>query len=264
MRAVKTPVSRCAELIAFLAATPGPHRLSTIAARLDLAKSATHRVLRELCDLGWAEQDGEDGPYSLTLRFALLGHQVLQATGLPNSCQPILERLAAQTRELVRLTLATEEGLVWIGSAQGAPPGLLYQPALINPVRLHATANGKALLATLDPTTALRLARRTGFGKPGPTPRSLVDEDALLAELTVVRRMGYAVSDEEAELGITAVAVAVRPGDGEGALGTVSVAGPALRIGPAKIPGLAAQLKMAAAALAAVWPRRMTAHSAAE
>lgn len=251
---VKTPIQRCAQVIAHMAAAPGPVRLSSIAAALAVPKGATHRLLRELCALGWVAQPEPDGPYALTVRFAVLGHRVLQATGLPNLVQPLLELLAAETRELARLTLATETGLIWIGSAQGAPPGLLYQPALTNPVRLHATANGKAFLATLDDETALRLAALNGFGKPGPTPRTLTKPEALLAELRRVRRRGHAVSAEEAEAGITAVAVVVRRNPTEPALGTVSVAGPTLRIGQDRIPAIVATLSATAAQLAACWP----------
>src|SRR5436305_299464 len=95
--------------------------------------------------------EGAGNMYSGTrkLRFALLGHRVLQASRLPDLVQPVLDALAAETRELVRATIATEDRLVWLACAQGAPPGLVYQPAMDGPVLLHATANGKAYLATL-------------------------------------------------------------------------------------------------------------------
>jgi DNA-binding IclR family transcriptional regulator len=166
---------------------------------------------------------------------------------------PVLDGLAARTGELVRLTLATDHGLTWFAFAQGAPPGLVYQPGMDGPVVLHATANGKAFLATFSNEAALGLARRGGFGQLRPTERTLDAEAALLAELARVRRRGYAVADQEAERGVVAVAVAVRAGDGS-VRGTMSVAGPHLRIGGDRIPALAAALKEAATSLASVWP----------
>ncbi|HEY0419723.1 MAG TPA: IclR family transcriptional regulator [Acetobacteraceae bacterium] len=252
MRVVKGLLQRCAEVVEFMATAAEPCRLSAIAQALDLPKSATHRLLREMLALGWMEQDGADGPYRLSLRFALLGHRVLQSSGLQDLVQPVLDRLAAETRELVRLTMATEQGLMWFAAAQGAPPGLLYQPAMNGPVLLHATANGKAYLAGLPEAAALHLARRGGLGGAGPTARTVASAEALRAELERVRRQGYAVAVEEAEPGITAVAAAV-VAEGR-ALGTVSVAGPSLRIGPDRIPVLAAALAHAAGVLAAIWP----------
>jgi DNA-binding IclR family transcriptional regulator len=256
MRLVKGLLERCVEMTELMAGGAGPHRLSDIAQALDLPKSAAHRLLRALCVQGWMAQDGADGPYRLTLRFGLLGHRVLQATGLVDLTQPLLQLLADRTHELARLTVATGSGLVWLGSAQGAPPGLVYQPAMDGALVLHATANGKAFLATLDDAAALRLARDGGLGSRRPTPHTLADDAALLADLARVRARGYGVADQEAELGVTAVAVAIRGADGP-ALGTVSVAGPSLRLPARRIGDLVVALNETAGALAAVWPTRV-------
>ena len=253
MRVVKGLLSRCVAVIELMAAGTAPLRLSEIAQALDLPKSATHRLLRELVALGWVTQEAAEGRYRLSLRFALLGSRGLSATGLPELARPLLRALADATRELVRMTLASGDGLSWIAAAQGAPPGLMYQPAMDGTLVLHATANGKAFLAALAPEAALRLARQGGLGEVRPTPATLHAEGALRTELDRVRRAGYAVAVEEAEPGVTAVAVAIVP-VGCGPVGTVSVAGPSLRLTPARIPDLAARLAETAAALASGWP----------
>jgi hypothetical protein len=107
MRLVKGLLERCVEVTELLAGSAGPRRLSDIAQSLDLPKGAAHRLLRELCVQGWMAQDGTDGPYRLTLRFGLLGHRVLQATGLVDLTQPLLQLLADRTHELARLTVVT-------------------------------------------------------------------------------------------------------------------------------------------------------------
>jgi DNA-binding IclR family transcriptional regulator len=247
MRLVKGLLERCVEVVETLSTAAAPMRLSDIAQALDLPKGAAHRLLRELCDLGWAEQDGAEGPYRLALRFGLLGNRVLQASGLSDLTQPVLDRLAASTRELVRLTVATGDGL--------APPGLVYQPAMDGPLVLHATANGKAFLATLDDDAALKLARRSGLGAVAPTPQTLRQDRVLLADLAGVRSRGYGLAEQEAELGVTAVAVAIVGANGA-ALGSVSVAGPSLRLPPTRIPELAAALRDTATVLKSIWPTR--------
>jgi DNA-binding IclR family transcriptional regulator len=258
MRLVKGLLQRCIDVVELMATSRAPCRLSDIAATLDMPKSAAHRLLQELCVLGWVEQDGSEGPYRVTVRFALLGHGVLRASRLPDVVRPVLGGLATRTRELVRMTLvttqgATRQGLSWFDFAQGAPPGLMYQPEMSGPVGLHATANGKAFLATLSDAAALALARRAGIGRVRLTERTLGSEAALRRELAVVRARGYAVADEEAEAGVRAVSVAIRPKDAP-ALGTLSVAGPSLRVSHARIPELAALLAEAAQFLTAVWP----------
>jgi DNA-binding IclR family transcriptional regulator len=256
MRVVKSLLQRCADVVSFMAASPGPCRLSAIAGALDLPKSAVHRLLREMCSLGWVQQEGDDGPYALTLRFALLGHRVLHASRLPDLVQPVLDGLARQSRELVRLTMATDDGLVWIAAAQGAPPGLLYQPAIEDPVVLHATANGKAYLAALPTEAALLLAKQGGLGTLHPTSRTRTTEAALLADLADIRTQGYAVVSGEAEDGITAVARIVPAPSSQGAriFGTVSIAGPSLRLPASGIADLARLLDETARTLAGIWP----------
>ena len=253
MRLVKGLLERCVETTELMAGSAGALRLSDIAQALDLPKAAAHRLLRELCTLGWVEQDGDEGPYRLTLRFGLLGYRVLQASGLPDLTQPLLQRLADRTQELARLTVPAPDGLVWFSSAQGAPPGLVYQPAMDGPLVLHATANGKAYLATFDDAAALSLARRGGLRDRHPTPHTIRTDKQLLAELAQVRARGYALAEQEAEMGVTAMAMAIRSATGV-AMGTVSVAGPSLRLPPARYPDLAAALQDAAKGLASVWP----------
>ena len=252
MRLVKGLLQRCVEVVEFMAASAQPCRLSDIAAALDLPKSAAHRLLRELQALRWVEQRGSEGPYRLTVRFALLGRRVLDASGLPGLAQPLLDDLAVCTHELVRLTLPTGTGLAWFATAQGAPPGLVYSPGLDHPIRLFATANGKAWLATFDDAAALDQARRDGLGRIRPTRRSHTTEASLLADLRRIRRRGYALADEEAEKGVCAVAVVVGA-DERKAFGTLSVAGPSIRVAD-RIAAFAVELKRSAAELAAIWP----------
>ncbi len=251
MRLVKSVLDRCTEVMQILAAAPAG--VSELAATLALPKSATHRLLQELVRLGWVEQDG-DRAYRATLRFGLLGGRVLRSAGLPDLAQPLLDRLARETRELVRLTIAGDGGLAWVAFAQGAPPGLMYSPEMNGPVVLHATANGKAFLATMDDKAALRLVEKD-LGRVRPTERTLTTKAALLAQLAGVRAQGHALADEEAEPGVVAVAVAIRQAGGP-ATGTISIAGPKVRLPASRVPELAAALDEASRSLATLPPFR--------
>ena len=252
MRTIRSTLDRAIDVIELLAERPAGERLSAIAATLALPKSAVHRLLASLCARGWAERD-EAERYRLSFGLAVLGQRLLHATGLPQLCQPVLDRLARESRELVRLTLVQDRRLVWIASAQGAPPGLRYEPAMSGAVALHATANGKAWLATLAETDALGIARARGLGAAGP--RALRDLDALAAELARTRARGWGLAEEEAEPGVAAVAVAIAPPEpGAAAVGTVSIAGPVVRVTPSRYDALARTLRGAAAELARLWP----------
>lgn len=258
MRVVKSQLSHSLGALAFLAEAGRGARLTDIAESLDAPKSSVQRLLMQLADEGWVEQDAETGYYRLTFRLAVLGQRSLQASGIADATQAILQALARKTRELVRLTIVDGDRLVWIGSAQGAPPGLMYQPAMGRRIVSYATANGKAWLATMDDDTAMRIAAADGLGgKTPPTeigPKAIRTTAALKRDLAEVRARGYASADEEAEPGVAALAVAVRCPATRRTLGTTSIAGPIVRLPAPRHAEIVEHLVVAAAELAHVWP----------
>jgi DNA-binding IclR family transcriptional regulator len=256
MRVVKGVLERCLEALELLSAEARWLRLSDVAARLDVPKGATHRLLAQLCEQGWVEQDASTDQYRLTLKLSLLGQQYLHGTGLPGLVQPILDAVAAQCRELVRLTVVQGRGLAWLASAQGAAPGLMYQPVMSGPLVLHATANGKAWLATMSGEDAARHALEGGLGKSGPYgPRAIMTLEHLMTELAATRERGFGLAVEEAEPGVAALAVAIRAAAAGPVVGTMSIAGPLLRITPSRYDGYHRLLREAADKLAMIWPR---------
>src|SRR3954449_1759597 len=144
------PAERCLSIIELLADGARQMPLGEIAEQLRLPKSGAHRLLATLVELGWAEQDEATSFYRLTMRLAVLGQRFYAASGLPDICQPVLDRFARDCREFARLAVVDGRALVWIAHAQGATGGLLYQPAeTTGSVPLFATASGKSWLATL-------------------------------------------------------------------------------------------------------------------
>jgi DNA-binding IclR family transcriptional regulator len=161
------PVQRCLDILELLADAPGGLALSAIGAALGLPKSATHRFLAALADRGFVRQNPASLHYALTLKLAALGFRHLSGTRLDEVCQPVLDRLAAESGELVRLAVVDGEGMTWVAKAQGAHSGLRYDPDMGRDVVLHVTASGRAWLATLNESAALALVARRGFAAPG-------------------------------------------------------------------------------------------------
>ena len=255
MRVVKGVLDRTLETLEFLAAEPRWLRLSDIAERLELPKGAAHRMLAQLALQGWVEQDQATNQYRLTMKLALLGQEYLEGTGVPSLVQPILDEVASKCRELVRMTVVEGDGLSWIAASQGAAPGLMYQPKMTGRVFLHSTAVGKAWLATMSDDDAIRAAVASGLGKPGiGGPRAVRTVNALLEEIHLTRERGYATAVEEAERGVTAIAVAVLSQRTKRVIGTVSIAGPLTRITPATYEANYQLLRRASERLGTIWP----------
>src|SRR5262245_43478377 len=97
-------VDRCVSLIEALAGEPAGLDLGLIAERIDMPKSATHRMLATLVQRGYVVQN-PDPSYALSLRLAVLGFRNLDARGLPDMAQTALDRLARSTGEYCRLAV---------------------------------------------------------------------------------------------------------------------------------------------------------------
>ncbi|MFI4987105.1 MAG: IclR family transcriptional regulator [Alphaproteobacteria bacterium] len=262
MRLVKSLVERCFDLILLLSENAETLPLGEISRRLDVPKSATHRLLTTFGDLGWAEQDAETGFYRLSLKLAIVGQRLLAGTRIPDICQPILDRLAASTEGLGRLAIVGPDGLTWIAQAQGARSGLIYQPGLVARVPLHITANGKAWLASLDREEALRRAMASGLGRPDMGgPRVIRTRETFSTALDDTKERGWGLAYEEAEPGVAAIAAAIWQAGK--VVGTVSVAGPVHRFSEAVIPEVAERVRATAAELSALWPYRIASAPAA-
>jgi DNA-binding IclR family transcriptional regulator len=245
------------DLLEILSEHPGGLALTTLADTLQIPKSATHRILTLLVDRGYAHQEEQSGRYRLTLRLTGLGFRFLAGTKLSEIAQPILDRLAAQTGELARMAVVDKNGLTWVAKAQGARSGLRYDPDMGRGVVLHATATGKAWLATLPTETALAMVRTRGFEVPDRFGSKVVRTlSALRKELEATRERGYGVAEEEGEPGTAAIAAVIRPNHEPNApaVGTVSIAGPVARLTAEKRRQFAAGVLAAAEELSAIWP----------
>jgi IclR family acetate operon transcriptional repressor len=252
-------VERTLTVVEALAGQPAPLELSDLAARADLPVSAVHRTLATLVARGWVFQDPNSQNYALSLRMPMLAFRALDSRSMPDVLQDALDRLANSTQEYCRLALLESDRLTWVARAQGAQCGLRYDPAMGGEIVLHATANGKAWLSTLPEDKALELAT-VGLSQAADTgPKVLNDPAALLAALRETRVRGWATSIEEAEAGTSAVAVPVRCAGGPDApvVGTISVAGPSLRITLDRIEGLATALHATAAEIGQLWPMHL-------
>ncbi len=246
-------IDRAAMLLAQVVRGAEPASFTELTAACGLAKSTTSRLLMALerHQLVSRDDDGRFVPGELFVRYAWRGMAGAQLVAL---AQPFLNQLGEQTLETVNLGIAA-------GGADGAADGaagdlVVEQIAQVNSrymiggtnwvglaVPLHCSALGKALLAFgAAPLPAGPLEART--------PRTITTRPALEAELAAVREHGYAVTDEELELGLVAVAAPVFAG-GLTAVAAISVSAPASRLTTDLIPATAAQCVMVAGALSA-------------
>jgi IclR family transcriptional regulator, acetate operon repressor len=244
-----TSVERSLDILQLLAGSRSGLRLAEVATGLGADRANALRILAAMESRGFVFRDRVSERYRLTFRITSLGFRHLEASGVGQWAQPILDQLAGETHELVRLSAAEGDGLLWIGRAQGAETGVVVDPVQGREVPLHATATGKAWLSCLPEDQAIGLVLRQGF-EPR-TPRTIRSVDELRTELRRVREQGYGTADEEADIGILAVAVAIVSGGRP--VGTVSVAAPVLRATLDSVIAFVPRARRAAQLLGETW-----------
>lgn len=248
--------------------SPERPQLSTsqVAERTGLSRAAARRQLLTLHALGYLEV--QDGRYGLGPRVLRLAGAYLASARLPRVAQPVLDRLALETREACSVVVLDRAEVVIVARslgaapsrwragepAHGATPRLPATPVMAyglhQGARLaaHATSTGQVLLAAL---TAVEL--RAWLAEHGPlrrlTAHTLTEPKALRAQLQRVRRQDHAVAHEGHELGVHAVAVPVRDLSGRTRAALNIVCSPD-RLGEASAPAdLLEPMRAAASAL---------------
>ncbi|WP_280553372.1 IclR family transcriptional regulator [Halomonas sp. 25-S5] len=224
--------------------------LLVIADRLRIPKSAAHRICNELIRLGHVRQDPNTQRYRLTTRLMAMGLSYLASTGASDVLQPILDRLAEESGELVRLSVIEGEHLTWIAKAQGARSGLRYDPDMGREAPLFCTASGHAWLADLSDQAATALIEAHGLETDHPVgPGAPRTREAVFEHLRQTRERGYSWVSDSMGPGTTAMAAVVRhPLDGH-PIGALSIAGPSVRLDAERVQALGPNLMAAAAEL---------------
>lgn len=179
--------------------------LSQVAARAGLTRAAARRYLHTLCKLGYAAHDGKH--FHLTPRVMKLGYAFMSTTPLPNLAQPLLEWVGARTGEVIALEVLDGPEVVVL--AQSAPRRTIRALTGIGG-RLPAfhSASGRVLLAARAEGEIEKLLRRAGRPKR-LTARTRTAQHDILQEIRRARRDGYALNDEETDLGVRSIAVPV-------------------------------------------------------
>ena len=215
-------VDRALLLLEVLAQGGGRLPISELSARSGLSLGTAHRLLASLAARGYVRQDA-DRRYALGTALLPLGDAATRLLGswaLPYLCQ-----LAERCGETANLAVLEDDHVIYVAQAPGRHRMRMFTE-VGRRVLPHSTAVGKVLLAWQDPDHVRRVLARLGL--PGRTPHTLTTLADVREELAVVRRRGWAVDDEEEEVGVRCMAVPVGPG--EQAVAAVSVSAPASRL----------------------------------
>ena len=170
-----------------------------------LDRATCRRLLLTLVHAGYAQFDGKF--FSLAPSVLRLGYAYIRSASLPNTVQPFVEKLSREIEESCSGAILEGDHIVYIARASQRRV-MSINLGVGSKVPAYCSSMGRVLLASLESETARQTL--SAADRPRVTPKTRIAVRDIMAELDQVRRQGYALVDEELELGLRSIAVPIR------------------------------------------------------
>lgn len=227
----------------------GSMRIIDLSEKLGLHKSTVHRLLASLISMGYVTHSEEGGVYSLTFKLVEMSAKILKNTDILTLIHPNMLELSERCEETVHFVQRVGNNVIYLDKTE-APSvkarsfRLSSQVGLTRP--MYCSGVGKSILSKLsaeevtDIWNASDIVRKTDY--------TITSLDKLFKELEEVRKRGYALDNEENELGIRCIAVPISDYLGRPVY-ALSISSISSRMPDDRLPELAAMLQETAAKL---------------
>ena len=188
-------------------ADTGSVTLADLCRQLDLNKSTLHRLLSSLIYMGYVKQDSETGKYSLTLKLLGLSNKLLSHMDILDAVRPSLKALAEETGETVHFVQLDGLEAVYIYKEESTQNSVRMVSKVGSRIPLYCSGVGKAMAADMEEPQIRSIWEHSTIRKL--TSHTIIDYTQFLEKIKEVREKGYALDDEENELGVRCIAVSI-------------------------------------------------------
>ncbi len=230
-------------ILEFLAQSRRGVTLSQLTRKLQLPRSTGHALLLTYQRTGYVQRCEKTGRYCLGFRLQALANLALGGTSLRTQSAPYLRQLMMDTGLAVHLAVMEDGEAIVIDRIEA--PGTPHLATWVGKrMGLHCTALGKALISELPPDVLDELISKQGLMRHNEN--TIASRRALRVACENVQRLGYAIDDEEEEIGVRCIGAPVRNSAGE-VVAAISISGTKAQL--ENISARAAQVMSTAAAL---------------
>ena len=216
--------------------------LKDLAAAMGLPKTTLLRILTTLKSHGMVQQDPLSKNYQLGWALIYMGAAASRVYSLPKTIRPFLEQLSKETGEGASLVQFQRDCAVYVDQVSGnniIGSGLSIGAQL----PIHLSAAGKVLISNMPEKEILSLIGRKPLERR--TEKTITDPHEFVKEVERVRNLGYALDDEEGEIGGRCVAAPIRDWNQQ-IVAAISVTGPTGRVTRERLPQLIECVRAAA------------------
>lgn len=205
----KNPIQSAERIFLILEtlANNGPMGLMELSNCLNLHKSTVHRFLTSLICMGYARQDEDTQKYMLSYKIVGLSGKLLDKIDILPIAHQYMKQLAEISQETVHLVQRDGNDIIYIDKVESKASSIrmVSQIGMIHP--MYCSGVGKAILATLPLEEVTRIWKESVIEKK--TENTIVTLEDLLKTLEKIQKAGYAMDDEENEMGVRCIAACV-------------------------------------------------------
>lgn len=219
-------VSRAIAILQYIADNGNSASLTAISKGLDLSKSTVHGLIATLEQQYYVSQDQTTGLYALGLKLFELGQVVYKNMDLRTIAKQYLQDIVNLYGETGHIAVLSDNEVVYIEKVD-SPHSYRIHTTVGSKNPVYCTGVGKAMLSCLSDNQLEQMIARISMRRL--TEKTITDVSALKQELELIRNRGYAIDDEEIEVGLRCVAAPIKNHKGECIAG-ISVAGPSVRM----------------------------------
>ena len=180
--------------------------IAQISLRTGISRAAVRRCLYTLGRLGYVGSDDERN-FMLRPRVLALGHAYLSSAPLATSAQPLLDQVSASLRESCSMAILDADDIVYVARSSSSTRLMSIDLGIGSRLPAFCTSMGRVLLAGLSASQLAEYLRRAVLTPY--TNRTLVSKDKLREAIVAARETGYAIVDQELEIGLRSIAVPV-------------------------------------------------------
>jgi DNA-binding IclR family transcriptional regulator len=221
-------IERILRIIETIGSSPTGLTLSEVHRATGLSPATCHRLLASLCDTHLLERDASSKRYRAGIGLIRLAASVNPSTALVPSADMALRALRDRWQECFYLAVLANDSVVCLESVETTEPNRMgVYLRLGYQLSVHGSASARAILAFVPEDVAKRVLQKDNFEKY--TEFTKTKRAALASELEATRKRGYAVCDQELEIGVVAFATPVLDISGEPTR-SIGVIGPRERL----------------------------------
>ncbi len=239
-------LERAFDLLSAISKSDSGLQLNELVSITGLHKSTAYRLVGALVDMGYVKKN--DLKYTLSYKIFELAGSVVDRLDVADVAAPFLEELCNISEETVHLVIQDGSNIVYVRKRESQTNSIRLVSSIGMRRPMFCTAVGKSILANRSYETVEDIWKKSNITKY--TDHTVTDFNQFLTELELIRKRGYAIDNEENELGVRCISSSIRSFSGK-CRSAFSVSGPISRMTDEKIEILIPLVKQASKEISA-------------